>query len=258
MSELTLPDQILLAILAATDAIFIPDRDPLARPRHAVIFERRQSFRHSGVPWASERVLPGLDDTGRKQVQRMLDELSLAGLVLPFQPKGAKTLGVRLSESGDARARALAGLPALGDAAQILAQLAAVERTGVACAYLGRTWVPETALAGVHWGDNARRHAFVAVEEKLLPALGRGWAESNCSVQGHCWYALAPAGREQFAKPIAASSLPPANDLARREYYWRVQAEFHALAAAKPDCERELGEIPMPVCPQPARQEPVK
>lgn len=66
MSEISLPDQILLAVLAATDAVFLPDRDPLAHPRHAVIYERRRAFLHRGVPWASERVLPGLDDAARK------------------------------------------------------------------------------------------------------------------------------------------------------------------------------------------------
>lgn len=249
MSEISLSDQILLAILAATDAVFIPDRDPLARPRHAVIYERRKAFAQSGVPWASEKVLPGLDEAARKQVQRMLDELALEGQVLTFQPKAAKTLGVHLSDTGDERARALAGLPALGDALRVLGQLAELERTDATSAYLGRTWLPETALAGVRWGDNARRQAFVQVEEQLLPALVRGWVESNCSVQGHCWYSLTEAGRRQISRHDTPAMLPPANDQARREYYFRVQSELHALAAARPDCEREIGEIPMPVCP---------
>jgi hypothetical protein len=259
MSELSMSDEILLAILAATDAVFIPDRDPLAHRRHAVIYERRQAFRHSGVPWASERVVPGLDDTGRKQVQRMLDDLALAGLVLTFQPKGAKTLGVRLSDTGDARARTLAGLPAVCDAVAMLGILANLERTDAACAFLGRTWLPETALAGVRWGDNSQRQAFVRIEEQLLPALVRGWAESNCSVLGHCWYAITDAGRKQLRKPVPpASDMPSANDLARRGYYYRVEQELHALASAKPECEREIGEVPMPVCPVPAREEIAK
>ena len=70
-----LADQILLAVLAATDAVFIPDRDPLAR-KHRVIAERRAQFPGYGVPWASEKILPGLDDLGRKQVQRALDRLA--------------------------------------------------------------------------------------------------------------------------------------------------------------------------------------
>lgn len=259
LSEFSLPDQILLAILAATDAVFIPDRDPLAHPRHAVIYERRKAFAYSGIPWASERVLPGLDDTGRKQVQRMLDELAIAGLVQTFQPKGAKTLGASLSAAGEARARALAGLPALCDALAAVGQLADLLRSDAACAFQGRTWLPETARAGVPWGDHEHRHAFVELEETFLPALVRGWAESNCSVQGHCWYALTDAGREQLGKPARPTPEQPAsNDQARREYYFRMKNEMYALASAKPDCEREIGEIPMPVCPMPSRQEVAK
>jgi hypothetical protein len=257
MSEISLPDQILLAVLSATDAVFLPDRDPLAHPRHVVIHERRQGFVHGGVPWASERVLPGLDDAARKQVQRSLDELALEGLVLTYQPKGAKTLGVRLAHSGDARARALVGLPTLHDAVGLLAQLADITRHDATCAFLGRTWVAETALAGVRWGDHANRHRFVEIEDRLLPALVRGWAVSNCSVQGHCWYSITSAGRELLTQQpaVAMTEGVVSCESARREYYHRVRQELLTLAAAKPECEREIGEIPMPVSPMSPRQE---
>jgi hypothetical protein len=222
-----------------------------------VIYERRRAIVHGGVPWASERVLPGLDDAARKQVQRSLDELALEGLVLTYQPKGAKTLGVRLSDSGDARARALVGLPTLGDAVGLLAQLADIERHDATCAFLGRTWVAETSLAGVHWGEHANRQRFVEVEDRLLPALVRGWVESNCSVRGHCWYAITPAGRERLGQRavVATAEGVASYDSARREYYHRVRQELLTLAAAKPECEREIGEIPMPVSPMSPRQE---
>jgi hypothetical protein len=257
MSQISLPDQILLAVLAATDAVFLPDRDPLAHPRHAVIHERRQALVHGGVPWASERVLPGLDDAARKQVQRSLDELALNGLVLTYQPKGAKTLGVRLSDAGDARARALVGLPTLRDALGLLAQLAELERHDTTCAFLGRTWVPETALAGVRWGDHAHRHRFVEVEDCLLPAQVRGLAESNCSVRGHCWYAITPAGCERLSQQpdVVTTEGVASCEPARREYCHRVRQELLTLAAAKPECEREIGEIPMPVSAKSPRQE---
>jgi hypothetical protein len=250
LSELSMSDQILLAILAATDAIFIPDRDPLARPRHAVIYERRKAYFQGGIPWASERVLPGVDETGRKQIQRLLDELALKGMVLTYQPQAAKTLGVRLSDVGEARARAAIGLPALSDALATLGQLFALELTDAPRAFLGRTWLPETALAGIRWGDNENRQQFVKVEEKLLPALTRGWAESNCSVMGHCWYSLTDAGRKQLSQPVATfGNLPTFSELAKREYYTRVEQERHALYGVKPEMEREIGQIPMPVCP---------
>ena len=258
-SELSLNDSILVTILAATDAVFLPDRDPLLRPRHAVIYERRRDFAHSGVPWTSEMVLPGMDDAGRKRVQRALEELALDGQVVTFQPKGAKTLGVRLSDVGEERARALAGLPATGAALALLGQLSDLERTDAAGAFQGHVWLPETALAGVRWGDNERRHALVELEEKLLPGLVRGWIESNCTVHGHCWYRLTDAGRKRIGKTAAASTCPPAkSEEARRDYYQRVRMEFQALAAAKPECEREIGDVPMPVCPTRPNREPTQ
>jgi len=105
-TTLDLDDLALLAILAATDAVFIPDRNPSAR--RAVKYERRSA---PGVPWASEKALPGLDEAARKQVPRALDELSARDLVATFRPRAAKTLFVRLTDVGDERARAMAGLP---------------------------------------------------------------------------------------------------------------------------------------------------
>ena len=47
---LSLRDQTLVTVLAATDAVFIPDRDPTTRPRHQAICERRWSFPKRGIP----------------------------------------------------------------------------------------------------------------------------------------------------------------------------------------------------------------
>jgi len=241
MKEFDLEDSALIAILAATDAVFIPDRDPLASPRHTVIWERRRT---AAVPWASEKVLPGLDDAGRKQVQRGLDELVARGWVATVEPNASKTLAVRLTDAGDRRARALAGLPQVEASLPIIEQIRTLMAGDEVCDHVRRVWVPETALAGVRWGDNEHRHAFVEVEEKLLPALTRRWVESNCSVQGHCWYTLGPVAP---SSPPAAADLPQASDWARGEYYHRMEMEIEALARSRPECERESGEIPMPV-----------
>lgn len=57
---MNLEDWALVAILAATDAVFIPSRDPRSL-RHRIICERRSA---AGIPWASERVLPGAGRDG--------------------------------------------------------------------------------------------------------------------------------------------------------------------------------------------------
>ena len=256
MSEKTpFADEILFAVLAATDAVFIPDRDPTAHRRHVVIYERRRDFPHFGIPWASEKVLPGLDDAGRKQVQRSLEHLAAIGLVETIQPKAVKTLGVRLTDAGEVQVRALAGLPTLADAIPVVRRIHDLLSADVACQFLGRVWIPETALAGVRWGDNDQGHKFVEVEELLLPALIRNYAVSNCTVRGHCWYTITPPGLDAIkSPPPLPGDLPQAAIDARREYYSRLHLEIRALAAAKPDNEREIGEIPMPVCPLPAKE----
>ena len=160
------------------------------------------------------------------------------------EPNASKTLAVRLTDAGDQRARAMAGLPRVEASLPVIEQIRTLMAGDEVCDASGKVWVPETALAGVRWGDNARRKAFVDVEEKLLPALTRRWVESNCSVQGHCWYTLGPV---EPSSPLAISDLPQASDAARGEYYHRVELEIEALARSRPDCEREIGELPMPV-----------
>jgi hypothetical protein len=249
MSDLSLPDQIMLSILAATDAVFIPDRDPGARPRHAVICERRWALAKAGIPWSSEKVQRGLDETGRKQVQRALDDLVGRNRVVSFQPHAAKTLGVRLTNTGDSYARALAGLSGVADAVPMIERLMELESGPDACGFSGRVWVSETVLAGIGWGGNEHRHGSVEVEEKLLPALARGWAKSNCSANGHGWYGVWPKGRTDLRKFLPSIELPTATENARSEYYYRVREELEELATAQPRCDREIGEMPMPVCP---------
>jgi hypothetical protein len=239
-STLNLEDLALVAILAATDAIFIPSRDPQSFA-HRIICERRAA---AGIPWASERVLPGLDETARKQVQRALDELAVRNWVVTIQPHATKTLAVRLTDSGDARARALVGLPQVGESLTMVERIRTLMAGDEVCEHVGQLWVPETALAGVRWGDNEHRHSFVEVEEILLPVLTRRWVVSNCSVRGHCWYTL---GSVPVATPSAVPDLAARSDAARREYYTGIQAEREVLATTKPEHMREIGDIPMPV-----------
>lgn len=241
-------DNVLISILAATDAIFIPDRDPRHPVRHVALYERRRDFPMRGVSWGSDRVLPGLGAAGRKQVQRVVEQAIAKGLVLAFKPR-TKTLGVRLTDEGDTRARALVGLPRFAEALAMLDQVRALT---VALGG-GRRWIPETWLAGVEWGDNSRRRAFVAVEEYMLPALHRGLVISNGSIRGHIWYDLTPAGlavtkRRAGGKVTAAPdsmTLPAPDDEARGEYYARVRDELAALCSAQLENEREIGEIPL-------------
>jgi hypothetical protein len=246
MNLLTFPDRILLSLLAATDAVFIPDRDPLRRNRHALLWERRKYFDQRGIPWASKLVDAGNSESGRKQAQRGIEQLTRARMVEVFRPNHSKTQGIRLTSSGDQYTRALAGLPTLLSSLSLLPKLRELSDSDAARPFLGRTWVPETALTGVRWGDNDQRHKYVDLEEQLLPALVRGWVVSNCSIRGHCWYSLV-----EGAPPMAVpAKYPEKTDEARAEYYRRIHEEISALMVATPENDREIGQIPMPVRPE--------
>jgi len=240
-----LTQHIAVTLLAATDALFIPDRDPSARPRHQALGERRRAFPDAGIPWASERVAPGLDEAGRKEVQRALEDLVGQGVVETFRPNGAKTLGARLTDKGDASTRALCGVPTLTTTIPTLEALECAGAGPDAVAFMGQTWVPETALAGVAWGDHERQSQLVMLEHRLLPGLAGGFVRSNCSVRGHCWYSLDPDWRKRL--PSESPALPEKNDLAHREYLERLKEALRALWSCPPEHEREIGEIPMPV-----------
>jgi hypothetical protein len=236
-SRLEYSDRILLGLLAATDAVFIPDRDPLSRKRHAVLWERRKYFRQRGLPWSSEAVEGASDEAVRKRVQREIDRLKGARFVHAYRPQGSKTVGLRLTDAGDQYTRALAGLPTLASSLVLISRLRELTQSDAARPWLGRMWVPETVLTGVEWGDNEQSYKYVELEEQLLPAIVRGWVICNCSIRGHGWYSL--------VKPSPPTSIPakaPEKSVAARE--------ISALYVAKPENDREIGQIPMPVCPE--------
>lgn len=252
MNELA--DDILVTILAATDAVFIPDRDPLHRNRRRVLYERTRDYPARGVPWESERALPELDEAGRKRAQRALEGLVARGLVVACRA-GGKTAGVRLTDAGEALARARCGLPDF-DAARVEAErLRRFTSHESACGFLRKVWTPETVPAGVEWGDNDRRNELVQLEERLLPALVRGFVVSNCSIQGHCWYSIHPNPAVAVLPPVPPG-LPGRCEDARGIYYGRVAKERDDLGRAVAQNEREIGEIAMPVCPEPLVYKP--
>jgi hypothetical protein len=240
-AELELEELGLMAILAATDAVFVPSRHPLSHA-HRVRCERRRA---AGVAWSSAMVIPSRSAAARKQAERVLDELVARGWVKTIQPNHAKTLAVQLTDLGDEHARALAGLPRVETTLEVLGQIKKLQVGEEVCEVEGRVWVPETALTGVRWGDNTRRKAFVELEEKLLPGLVRHWVRSNCSIQGHCWYTLGDAAPWEIP---ALRKAPEANVNARAEYYLCIHVEIEMHQTAKLECEREIGDIPLPVC----------
>ncbi|MCX7424829.1 MAG: hypothetical protein NTW96_04280, partial [Planctomycetia bacterium] len=194
----------------------------------------QQRFQTGGV------VLPSAGDaTARKAMERAVGDLVAAGLVTV----GGKIRRnvVKLSEAGDWLARAIVGQP---DAGEVYALV--VEVAGLGGGDDDR-WVSEFQLANVpNYRDEIHRK-LIEVEDQALPALVRGWLESNSDRAGHAWYQLLPAGRRalEHPEPVEPPRLPDGDPDARRFYIATVEDERERLRTAKPGNPKEIGEIPL-------------
>jgi hypothetical protein len=245
-------DEILLTILAKTDAAFWPIRNHDC-PGRVLFYERRWGFLTAGLPWASGAA----SDAGRKAAQRDLEKLAAPGKVLTYKPRGVRTLGVRLSEKADDAMRRMIGLATYADALPLLDELHRRLTDGDGCDEGGRPWTSEQSLTGVKWGDNERRGYYVLLTEDAYPLLWRGLVESNASMQGHVWYGLTAAGlalAQERDRAGAAQEWPPSEPADGEEgasdfYLATRRAEIAAIEAGSPEDKNEIGGIPMPVCP---------
>lgn len=246
-------EETLLAILAKTDATFWPSRTRGVSAR-ALSFERRRAFPTVGVPWSSGAVT----EAGRKSAQRELEALLSAKLVETYNPRGGRTLGVRLTDTADDATRRMIGLATYADSLPFLDELHRRLSDGDAAVFLGRPWTSEESLTGIQWGDNERRVYYALLTEDLYPLLCRGLVEGNSSMLGHCWYGLTAVGHElarQRAEDGQASrEYPPpppeeGNAEALAFYRARRREEIGAIESATPKDTREIGRVPMPVCP---------
>ncbi len=237
-------DHLLIRILASTDALWLPNRDYSNR-RGACIWEHRQAYRATGVRWASE----GGSDAGRQAGGRLLSATTRAGLLVTARPRNTKTIGAKLTDAGEARARALAGLPGLADALHTMRVLESFEDHPEAVA--DSRLVPETIVAGVdarwHGLDTPEdRRPLVVVENLLLPALSRGWVEAQSDMQRRVYYAMTDRGAAALlSPPDLAGDVPDEDPEAVAEYLRRLEVGAAAWSRMTPDKPGEIGPIPL-------------
>ena len=249
-----LNDQVLVSVLAATDALWLPNRHPGNRERDATVNLRRRDFPKYGVPWNSSKIIPGANEAARKEIQREVETQATYGLLVQAR-RAERTQALRLTERGAAYARFIVGLP-LTDALPILDRLWDMRDDPRGTDFLNRPWAPETALTGSSWGSPGADEAFAECETMLLPALAEGLVISNCSLQGHGWYSLTPLGAKLAKERIEEGerggprTMP---DGARKEaaefYLERIEAELALLGVPPLESGGELGLIPMPLHP---------
>lgn len=224
-------DLTLIRILASTDAVFRPMRSAdWTAPGPCNLWEARQRFPTAGVAWTQ-------GGQGRMAVGRKLTDLATAGMVrLCGAGKGR---GVRLTQHGDACARALCGLP--NDAHKGLNQVALLteEREGL-CSEL---W-----LAGLNNYTDDCQESLWETTLFVLPALVCRWVLSRSDVHGRVYFQPTSAGLNAASRPtsIMPGGLPAYSDEANAAYYEATLAARGRLRTAKPSNPSEIGQCPLP------------
>jgi len=235
--------EILVEILAATDAIWMPLRDWSGSRPTNVYYARSQFARH-GVTWrAGNRT-----ETELKARSRTLQDLKDTGKVLAWQPK-LKSLRVKLTANTEAEARRWCKLPPLAAAVATTREIA--KHSDRKPTLLNRFYVAETVLNdGKGWGDATKeeRRGLVLTEEMLAPALHRRWVVSLSDIQGHVYFALTSTGWDALEHDYAESKRGRDQKECADLYYRQLAYVLTTWGAPVTDANRgELGAIPLPV-----------
>ncbi len=181
--------------------------------------ERRVFRNAGGLPWAC-----GGTSATRKAAERALTAAEDAGLVTATAAVGKRT-HVRLTAAGEARARAIVGLPGFAEAAAMLARCREALEAGQFATIRGERWIPETLLANCEYGHPDMKELAMQVEDRLLPLLVAGTVASNTSHYGWCWYMLT----DTATAPPTVTSDAKESATARRHYFATLRDEVERI-----------------------------
>jgi hypothetical protein len=248
---MTRGDEILVRVLAVEDATRLPIRasgwdSALPAARHQMAAD----LAAGGLPFRS-----GAEDAqAAVATSRALVALHEAGLAHVSRRAKTKYPRVRLTDAGDARARALAGLPDLAAGAAL-----AFRAAELAPRFAGE-WTPEMYFLDPRYADTPPpvgyeftvedRHRLGEIELEYVVAARAGWMRCTSSVLGATAYQLTLAG-------LGASADPPPDvptaDAAAALYRETQDAALRAMAVDDPLRPREVGSLPAPHCEMYAR-----
>lgn len=241
-------DAILIRVLAMSDAVRLPIRDwsGNAGANRASAIERLDT---QGVPFRANAT----DDAARKAGERELVALATEGLIRSQRLAKAKFPFVRLTPAGEARARALAGLPGRDIGVMILGAVAA--KTKRKPKTMNQRWCDEIKLNfGRGWdGDEtaaADLRALAEIELDAMPAVSHGWLEVGSTSQGHVRYRVTQAGWRELDKPTAPPNYGKmsAEDPDAVALYRSTQdAALSELSQARIEVAGEIGPPPLVV-----------
>lgn len=242
--SLTAEDEILVNVLADSDALWLTVRDFSGNMPGRVSVMRDDFHSGGGIPWGSGKT----SEIGRKRTQLALERNVAAGLIAAVTLKGSKTQRVRLTEKGDARARAMVDMPSLRDSMDVVRQVAALSNRNPKL--VEDCWIPEDSLIEKQPDADARRRALISLEDSALPALTRRLLWSRSTARMNAMYAVTAAG---WAWLDGGGELPAAEPVAVSDEAFTMHDRRMADAIARlkapaaEDREREIGEIPLPV-----------
>jgi hypothetical protein len=186
---------VLIRILAETDALFRPLRDPRS-PNWRTVCGMRVCYASAGLPWHV-----GGADAERKAGQRELDELRAARLAVTTATAD-RTSHVKLTARGDAVARRLADLPGLPEAVDTCRLMDSLRNDDDSAAPGStddhaddRPYLAETCFADGRRGWNPGESNFLppVMDQMALPAV-LGWVQSNGDAGRHVRFRLTPRG----------------------------------------------------------------
>lgn len=234
-------DRILVRILAHADAVRLPVRDWSGNSNA----NRYLSAEMPGLPFRMQAKTQG----DRKAGERQLEDLAEAGLLTIARGERVKFPLVALTDAGDARARALAGLPNRKIARLFLAEIVEKSRACIE-SQDGTRWCAEIHLNGGRgWGLDAAvedRKMLATIELEFCAAAAAGWARAHSSLAGHVAYAATPAGIEELQRRPRRmpAKLPKGDPECERLYRAEADLKLAELVTAKMDA-REIGPLPL-------------
>jgi hypothetical protein len=259
-------NEILLTLLARTDATFWPTRN-FAVPGTGLFYERRRDYLTHGLPWSSKG---GTDEQARKSSQRELDGLAKNGLVQTFGPRG-RTRGERLTAAADDNLRRRIGIATYADSLALLDELYRRRDdddgfdglgdglpAGKRDREPGLPWTSEVSLADIQWGDDAQRGYYVLLFEDFAPLLWRSLVRSGSDSHGRVWYSPTATGyalaEQRHATGLAIQKYPPepldGGDADGYDFYRAARMlEIDGIRNGTPAQRSEIGDLPLTCSP---------
>ena len=224
---------LMIRLLAETDSIFEPIRSWKNPANVIAIVERRDDFRHIGLPIPKT----GGDGTARQRFSRWLDSVEKGGRII-FHRNCGKRTHWRLSTGSDWRLRSVCTAWKFVDCLCAMLVLRELADAGITNGQHVGDWL----IASDHPQENNDR--IFDLEAIFAPALCRGWVTSWSDGQGKTGYHLRDAGRaflDTWRKPPTETDFEPT----KGALYLKSHAEERKnIQTLKP---RRIGTLPIPL-----------